>query len=425
MKSGGPTRIFAGMPRPLLLLPVSALLAVVPFGHVQGLRGLLCVAVGIAAVAIDNPSLRPVRSVLVSWVAWMAFGVLSAAWSVNPALTLRSAFYELVLPLIAFCGAAKLTDSESSLRTACIGLGVGLAGLALLSLFAHLAGKPQAMMGPEMRSAGVLRYHPGVGVASTFAALAFALWLMLLQAGRAWRVTAASLILCTVVIGAAAPNRMFWITLLGTVILFAMVKKRRFTLPTILRLSSVMVLTALLTVVLFAASLQQRSADGALTPQRIAQSFADDPRIIGWQTWGALVLQRPLVGVGFGKALPRATYESALPPEVLKKDPSLVGHAHNLLLNTMLQVGAVGLMLYLILILVLVRFYAHALRDTRTALAGRAGIALVGAMLLKNTTDDFMVYAIVIEFWALAGMLAGFVARRQDTEPLGSKGGGG
>jgi hypothetical protein len=36
-----------------------------------------------------------------------------------------------------------------------------------------------------------------------------------------------------------------------------------------------------------------------------------------------------------------------------------------------------------------------------------------------------MVYAIVIEFWALAGMLAGFVARRQDTEPLGSKGGGG
>lgn len=423
MNSVERSKTFARMPRTFLLLPLAALLSVVALGHMQGLRGALCAAVGIAALAMTNESLgRPTRSLLAWWLAWLVFGVLSALWSVNPALTLRGAFYELVLPLIAFFGAAKLIDSEASLGTACIGLGAGLAGLAALSLFAHFAGTPQAMMGPEMRAAGVLRYHPGVGVASTFAALAFPLWLMLLRAGRAWRLAAALLIVCTLAVGAAAPNRMFWITLLGTVVLFAAAKKRRFSFHTALRLALVVLLTVLMTLVLFFGTLQQRSPNSALTSQGIVQSFADDSRIVGWQAWGTLVRERPLLGAGFGKALPKAAYSDALPYEVIAKDPALIAHAHSLLLNTLLQVGAVGLTLYLVLIAVLTRFFALALTDTRSALAGRAGIALVGAMLLKNSTDDFMGYAIVIAFWALAGMLVGVIARRRaEGESTGTK----
>src|SRR5690606_814242 len=84
-------------------------------------------------------------------------------------------------------------------------------------------------------------------------------------------------------------------------------------------------------------------------------------------------------------------------------------HAHNLFLNTVLQTGLIGLALLLGLLGALTwRF----LRQRHLhPVAAWAGVALVAAMLLKNTTDDFMRDAVAMYFWALAGWLLAFVER--------------
>lgn len=393
------------------LVVLLALLAAASLGHVQGLRGVLALVLGLCAATA--PVAPPLRAVAAAWLVWLALGFASAAWSALPDATLRSALYELLLPCVVFLGAARSVANRQALDALALALLAGLAVLAGLSAYAHLAGNAGVLMTPA-ESKGVLRFHPGVGVASTFAALAYPIWLMQWRNATRWRVLTAMAVGCIVLVGLAAPNRMFWITLFGTTVVFLLAEPGVLAAGRRGRLIGAIALIAALSGALFVMSLYQRGFSVVDGWTKLEQSVTSESRFVGWAAWAEQASTRPVLGAGFGEAAARAAYGPALPRELAQIDDAMIHHAHNLLLNVQLQLGVVGLIAFLLVLSLLMRLYWRGRSDPRAVPATRAGVALVAAMLLKNATDDFMNYAIAIAFWALAGALAGFIARGSD-----------
>jgi O-antigen ligase len=148
---------------------------------------------------------------------------------------------------------------------------------------------------------------------------------------------------------------------------------------------------------------------------RLQELVATDPRPRIWSTWTQRALERPWLGVGFGKQLPRIYHQPRHPGDPVLADIQMGMHAHNLFLNTVLQTGIVGLLLLLWLLGTLfTRFYRVRLESPIPAWAG---IALLAAMLVKNFTDDFMRDAVAMYFWSLAGWLLACAERETGSPP--------
>ncbi|MGI4985024.1 MAG: O-antigen ligase family protein, partial [Janthinobacterium lividum] len=140
-------------------------------------------------------------------------------------------------------------------------------------------------------------------------------------------------------------------------------------------------------------------------PGSLRHMVTVDPRPRIWHAYADLGEEHPWLGVGFGKPLPAYAYADALPPDLITQEPHAKTHAHDLFLNTWLQVGVIGLMLECLLFVALIRAFL------RTAPADvwlrAAGIALVCGVISKNLTDDFLWQSTSLAFWGQAGWLLG------------------
>jgi O-antigen ligase len=123
-----------------------------------------------------------------------------------------------------------------------------------------------------------------------------------------------------------------------------------------------------------------------------------------WPEIAGQIGERPLTGYGFGRGLLR---------DPLRADfgalDSYLWHAHNIVLEALLQLGIPGLLLLLLLLGMLVREgwrYARSM-DERTMACGFVLIAMVAGMLVRNMTDTLFVRQNALLFWGMAGVLLG------------------
>jgi len=162
-------------------------------------------------------------------------------------------------------------------------------------------------------------------------------------------------------------------------------------------------------VTLFADAAREKAATaGAGTS--IAEAIEDDPRIALWEHAVTRVRERPWTGFGFGRAI--------LAPELTDEmhDP-LLSHAHNVFISQSLQLGIVGLALFVAILGMLLARYASFYRSTddTLALVGLLGLALIVGFVVKNLTDDFLFRSNAKEFWALNALLIGYGMRLRET----------
>ena len=79
----------------------------------------------------------------------------------------------------------------------------------------------------------------------------------------------------------------------------------------------------------------------------------------------------------------------------------------------MLQTGVIGLAIFATLLIAVARRAWRKRTSSRDhRLLACAVIATIFAMLLRNMTDDFLVYGIAIMFWAMLGVMLGLLDRR-------------
>jgi O-antigen ligase len=127
-----------------------------------------------------------------------------------------------------------------------------------------------------------------------------------------------------------------------------------------------------------------------------------DQRLTLWPLIVEQIERRPSLGYGFGRGLLR----TPLGKEFGTFDPNL-WHAHNIFLDTLLQVGLPGLALLLVLLWALLREGWRLVRhpDDVAASCGVALMGVVAGMLVRNMTDTLLVRQNALLFWGIAGVL--------------------
>src|SRR6266446_1440222 len=382
---------------------VAALFAILPLAHVPALRNLLSLAAGIliTATLMRERHMPP----LPAWpmAAWIALGMASTLWSSDPAATLHGVLYSMLLPAGVFLAAWRAAANDRAfdrVRWAAAG-GVLCLGIMVVLVFA--TGRSTAALLPDAGESNITYYWPGVGVSSTFAALIvpFALF-ALASERRAERYAGAVILAAALAVATVSQNRIVWPSIVLSCAAFT-----AWLWPALAPASRRIALAILCAAAVGAggafyyASLERRIA---------VPELGNDVRWPGWREWTGIALQKPLLGHGFGRAQVHLEGERGLTQSIKQREPHLASHAHNLFLDIAVQLGVLGLAVYLALLGALLREYwrlGGAGAQGRLRPLGATAFSLLVAMIAKNSTDDFMGHAVVIAFWGYAGMLLG------------------
>ncbi|SAL33749.1 membrane protein [Caballeronia sordidicola] len=428
----------------------AVLLFVVMFDHMTAVKYIgLGVLIAILALLAFN-SLRdkasrrllPAQPLLIALSAWALWTLMSAAWSFDRALSLGAWRDEVFYPLAGFFGfwlIGKEALNKRRLQTvvwvACL-----ILAIASVVFFNDLD--------PAIPKPGLLHFYARVGHTSTLALMAIPLFASMISDPNT-RFRGLTGIAFCVVIGGATLNRFFWIALAVVAVVLLWPRSPHDRLRAWTALGTLLVAT--LAAVGFSNKLRlmdlranaatANSAQALSVPPvsalRVTASTSDRPTSLPhsahvlagssiassvnramssdarpriWAFYLSQVPAHPWLGVGFGKPLPSLAYESVIPDDLVKLDGNVRTHAHNIFLNTLLQVGAIGLLIQLAVFTCLANQF-FAIRHAYPQLF-RAGFALILGMLAKNLTDDFMWQSTMLMFWSYSGWLLGQTAVR-------------
>jgi O-antigen ligase len=335
------------------------------------------------------------RGVALAGACWIALCVASFAWSARPGYTLGELQTEIGYPALAFVvfniGAREMRD----LRIAAVVL---MFGAALLGLFVWIA-----LLYPGLYYAE--RYHAVAGYFSTHLVmvapmLAVAAWSRPDGMDWPWRgVAVAAAVL--VAAGLASENRMLWVALaVGGIAAFAAVARG----PAHARVSRARTILPLVIAVfaLAVAASAQYKAQRYYPGEGALEAVARDERPIIWESGWQTLLERPWLGHGFGRAIAADTMARRITE---RGSVNQYDHAHNVFLDVGLQLGLVGVLVFVALLAAIARAYVLAAMREGTVLAGVVGVAMLASFVAKSLTDDFFYRPDSLIFWALNGLL--------------------
>jgi O-antigen ligase len=129
-----------------------------------------------------------------------------------------------------------------------------------------------------------------------------------------------------------------------------------------------------------------------------------------WSYYIGLAKQSPWIGVGFGRTVPGIHYRTESDRALASIESNAYIHAHNIVLNWWLQTGVVGVGLLLAALALIARAVVGAARRDAAAprQAAMVGVlALLAVLVIRDVTDDFLVFGIATLFWSLVGAFAG------------------
>ena len=407
----------------LLCISFGVLLAILPLAHVTALRNVLIGV--IAAAALLQFRLGVWRNIpgFVPWLIWLGFAAASIGWSALPAVSFQSFRSDQFYPFVIFLVSFVLARYRGGRQAMVAGTAAGTL-LCLATMFAASAvGSDPKAESPAAGLLGWLAWKSSDPTdTSTFVAfIAVPLFLVLMTSRHLWRRWAAAVwLLFFAAIGFMSESRTLVVSLFvsfaGFLVVLGILRGR-------LNPKSVAAIV-ILGLVASAASLEVISRARMPGPPPSDRSAAvtmikTDPRPAIWAAYLDLAGRQPWLGVGLGRSVPSRAYHLSDDEGLRRIDSQAPTHAHNVLLDLVLQVGVVGLAIWAWLhfeILRLVLRQARVAGDREKAWAA-AAVALVLAMLVKNSTNDLIVFGNAILFWALMGMMLGLVWR-DGVEPV-------
>jgi len=404
----------------MLCVAFAVLLAILPLAHVTALRNVL---VGVTAgLALLQFRLGPWRGVpgFVPWLVWLGFAAASVAWSALPYISFQSFRTDQLYPFVIFLVSFVLMRFLGGRLAAVIGTAAGTLMCLTTMLAALVSGYDPKADEPVAGTLGWLAWKAGdVTDSSTYVTfMAVPLFLILTTSRRPWRRWAAAVWLVVFgAIGFMSESRTLvaslFVSFAGFLIVLGILRGR-------LHLKSVVTIV-LLGVLVSAASLEVISRARLPGPHPNDRSAAlqmimSDPRPAIWEAYLGLAGRTPWFGVGLGRSVPSRVYHLQDDGDLRQIDVHAPTHAHNVFLDLVLQIGLVGLAIWIWLHVEILRLTLKRARqggDREKAWAA-AAVALVLAMLVKNSTNDLIVYGNAILFWALLGTMLGLVWRDGD-----------
>lgn len=367
------------------------LAAILPLAHTPALR-YFCV---IVIFLLGSKELRQVEWQKLGWVvyaaaAWGIFSLASWFWSVAPDLTERHWFSDVLIPVLALAGGWSCREVAGKLFKPCLAV---FTWVLFLTAVGYLLGNET-----------LTYYYSGVGISSTLALAVIPFWLGMLWGGNAsWRWIAGWHVLMLLAVGLISGNRMFWVVLLVMVLLFIFL---HYSIN--LKQAILLGLAALLIVLipLYFIYLQRMGGDGGV--EGFGNMFTRDARLVIWNYWLSLAWQAPWIGIGFGRSVLHHFYGGSVPSELLAIDRNIIQHGHNIFIDIFVQLGIVGLLIYSLLVVSLLgRIYKSFLNSSMDLFWAAPFLSML-AVLIKNQTDDFLIFATPVAVMFFLGMVLAY-----------------
>jgi O-antigen ligase len=391
----------------------ACLLTASMFSHTVALR-LLLLVVGTAfligaAVRKEGASTQFTPPLWPFFAAWAAWAALSLTWSVDVGRSLKELRAEILLTALAFWFCFVAAQARGAARLMLPIAAAGAAAACGVALHFHTRGWDDYVAG----------FHGGPGDHSSMLLIIMpcallAAWYGLRNGwGRARLWINAALIALLLVSAYTTQNRTVWLGF-GIELLLTMAVLRALGPANGRRLgaraaagATLVALAVVAGVVVATVAVHRERA--ALNS---ARALEQDPRLALWPEVIERIQERPLTGYGFGRGGLRDSLRSELGDRQL-------WHAHNLFLDTTLQLGVPGLLLLLALLAATLR---EAWRLCRTGqdmplACGVALAAVVAGMLVRNMTDMLWIRQNAILYWGVAGTLLGLAAAFRATPP--------
>lgn len=385
-------------------------IASVLFSNTVALRLILLAAGGalaLLAVIYDREPIRPLPPIWLAFAFWAAWATLSLAWSVEPERTLKELRNEILYAGLALWMCYVAAQARESRRVVLPIVGAAVVLLCALALYSF----PQGLVRNGER------WHGGSGNLSMIVLTVLPCILMAGWYGHRHRLAVlrnCSIALFILVLGAAYTtlNRTVWFGIAVELVLIAALVALREGMPSSPRTRAFGALVVILAIggagLMSAMTRAEREKDIGS-----ALVVVDDARLALWPVVMEHIKERPLLGYGFGPGQLRQPLHAQF-------NNRLLWHAHNLFLETVVQLGITGLVLLLILLGATVR-EAWTLARSSDALARACGIALLGlvaGMLIRNMTDVLLVRHNALLYWAVVGALLAWGCRGNADDQL-------
>jgi len=387
----------------------AAFLLIAPFTSSVAIRNIALGIALIAAIAtvfyVPGRIPKLPRSIAVAAMAWILVCVASWLWSIDRSYTASELRPELLFPLIVFC---------------VIWIGASRDGVRLWVSTLLLSGSVMGMLAlgewvlTKNWDAG--RWHAGVGAYSTWLIMIFPLILVLalprdvtpIELGRhRWML----FVLVLALVGGSAYltlNRIVWPAFGAVLFVFGILCLLKDRIPAHDRrgLLAAVIMVFIGVAVSFALTLKGRHASNVVSTAPIAMAVQKDERLTLWRHAIERIPEAPIIGHGFGRGILRQEFQSSL-------GSPLLWHGHNIVINVLLQTGAIGLLVFIALLGAFVFRYIAYVRASSSQLnaIGIVGLAFFAGFFVKNLTDDFLIRHTGLLFWAINAMLIGYGER--------------
>ena len=377
-----------------------------PFSGSAGARATVLI---VAALALGAAALRGglrdaapfPRAVLLAFAAWAALATASTAWSVDRAQTLGELRGEVVYGALALFSFYFAATDLARLRAwvACIAAGCVL-----------------VMLAQGVQSAWPYwpnRVDGGGGSWSTHLALVSPL-LLALAWPRPWgfelrAVPLAIAFVAMLIAGWVGDNRMLWVAFAVQLAALAVLSRHMPPMEAgrLRAIRRFMVLMAIVLAIAAAAMVVERN-EKAFAQAPAMTHLERDLRPAIWRTAIATIREAPVWGHGFGREIRAEAFRPLGPGGDYHPE---IHHAHNVFLDVALQLGLVGLAVFVSLLAALALSYARLLASPRAAPLGLMGLLVLAGFVAKNIPDDFFHRHNAQVFWALNGLLLGLGRR--------------
>ena len=383
---------------PVLPWVCGVFLAATLFSHTVALRMLLLVCgAALAGIALwqERGNLRALPPIWLAFALYAAWAALSMIWSIEPERSSKEWRNEVVYTGLALWMCFVAAQAENAARVVLPALISGITAAIAVALWTFSLSWEDYIAGPHSgpgdHSSALLTLLPCLVMAAWYG------W----RVGwpRRWLVLASLLGMLFAASAYATLNRTVWLGFAVQVALIGVLLLRA-ERPRITRARIVAVSLGLLAVVALALFSVQAMREAT----SVGKTLQADNRLLLWPEIVERIEAKPLLGYGFGRGLLR----DPLHEEFRSLDGHL-WHAHNIVLEALIQLGVVGLALLALLLGMLVRQgwrYSRSM-DGRTVACGIALIAVVAGMLVRNMTDTLFVRQNALLFWGAAGMLLG------------------
>lgn len=387
----------------LKLFPAALFLFILPFNHSIALRlTSLAVAAVIAAMSWREAKLpMPPKPLLVALGSWITLSCASLTWSVNADMTHQELINEIGYTTIAFCVFLTMGKTQQHFDFFINALVAG--SMAILTV--ALVGTPLV---PSQWNSDT--YAGGVGGFSTYIAMILPIVLYRLISARKLAIKIGCFLLIVGLLYGAllTLNRAFWLVLSAETTVFCLLALYRSNLSRRKKAWSTGGIAALALIVAAPIVAVNGYKYGTNDLASALTTFTGDIRIDSWEKILVLTESHPWLGSGFGRyALKHAYSNSGLDPVFL--------HAHNLLLDYVVQLGLVGLVAFTTLLLLLARYFWQLYRTTASpqlALLAAVTLTFMLGTISKNMTDDFFHRDVSLLFWSVLGLVMGFGLRQ-------------